>query len=253
MKRLLVVLSIAALVGFCLPTMSADDTSLQEILFNVNGSISDFGGAAFSMPGLTNGFNSNGIGTLTIVYNPGTTGAHFFDVFMDYELHAPFFNESGEVSGSPDAGQTWQIDEPGFGDANRLGTIFTNANNNAFDNTNWIPGKDGNFDTLCGANAGGGNVVNPNCNNDVSLGMGFNFILGAGEQATIHFHVSHTVPRASFYLHQIDPDTPSDLYLTGDISIGPGGPQVIPEPGTWLLAGTALVFVVGLRRRFAKN
>src|SRR4029077_6157436 len=96
----------------------------------------------------TAGFNSTtGLGTLTLTFNPGVAGNYFFDAFFDEQLHIPFYDEFGAVGGVPGAGISWQIDEPEFGDANRVGTIFTNTSNNGLDNTNHIPGilsNDGN-------------------------------------------------------------------------------------------------------------
>jgi hypothetical protein len=226
------------------PTALAD---LQEFLFNLNGTLyhNDSG-----VPGLNSAaFDyTTGLGTLTLTHNPGVAGAYFFDVFFDLQLHAPFYNEYGSVNGAPSAGLSWQIDEPGFGDANRLGTIFDNASNNALDNTNHIPGTLSNFSNDCGANGGG--AVNPACNNDVSMALGFNYILAADEQAIITL-TAGIVPPAGFYLRQHDPDTPSDVYLTGAISIQPTT-TVIPEPGSWVLFGTiGLILGGALRRRLS--
>jgi hypothetical protein len=174
-------------------------------------------------------------------------------VYLDNQLHAPFYNEYGAVNGAPGAGVSWQIDEPGFGDANRTGTIFANVEANTLDNTNHVPGTASNFFGDCGANGGGS--VNPGCNNDVSLALGFNFILAADEFATITVTATPTLPASGFYLRQADPDTPSNLYLTGTISIRPGGPRPpgIPEPESWLLVGAgALLGIGGLRRKQGK-
>ncbi len=68
---------------------------------------------------------------------PATT---IVDAFFDHELHTPFYNEFGAENGAAGAGVSWQIDEPGFGDGNRLGTIFDNALANTLDNANHVPG-----------------------------------------------------------------------------------------------------------------
>ncbi|MBI1788406.1 MAG: PEP-CTERM sorting domain-containing protein [Acidobacteria bacterium] len=237
-----------AVVGLGLPTAWADLTTLQEITFNVNGVTTDFGGPVFVLPGLTNGFNANGLGTLTFTFNPGVGGSYFFDLFVDYQLHVPFFNEYGAAIGVPSAGMTWQIDEPGLGaDLNRFGTIFANHAANAFDNTNHVPGTKSNFLNNCGANGGG--PVDPTCNNDVSMGMGFNFVLAANQLAVITLTTSHVAPLSGFYLQQTQTDdltTPANLYLQGGISIQQTG---VPEPSSLLMLGTLLIGVSVWRRR----
>jgi hypothetical protein len=248
MRRLIAAVA-CGILALALPSTALADPVLQEILFNLNGTLYH---NTYVVPGLNSAAfdDATGLGTLTLTHNPGAAGAYFFDVFFDHQLHVPFYNEYGAVNGAPGAGMSWQIDEPGFGDANRLGTIFDNASNNALDNTNHIPGTLSNFANDCGANGGG--AVNPNCNNDVSMALGFNFILAADEQAVITVMASAIQPTAGFYLRQHDPNTPSNVYLTGAISIQPSGPAPIPEPRSWVLIGTAGLLLGGaLRRRFS--
>jgi len=210
------------------------------------------------VPGLnTAAWNTTtGLGTLTLTFNPGVAGSYFFDAFFDHQVHVPFYNEFGSVSGAPGAGITWQIDEPEFGDANRTGNIFTHTSTNTLDNLNHIPGQLSNFFNNCGANGGG--AVNANCNNDVSMAMGFNFILSANQSATITLTASTSQPTAGFFLRQTDPASSDDpltdnVYLQGAISIGTttAPPTTVPEPETLLLlsAGVSVLGLGAFRKR----
>src|SRR5258706_15073955 len=150
---------VVALLGLSSPaSVWADPVALQDYLFNVNGTSycpdAACGGSLVPAGLNSSAFDfSTGLGTLVWTFNPGAAGAYFFDAFFDHDLHAPFFNEFGMANGSPAAGMSWQIDEPGFGDGNRLGTIFDNAMANALDNTNHVPGKTSNFLNDCGGNS----------------------------------------------------------------------------------------------------
>ena len=245
--------AIAAVVMALAPTASvwADPVVLQDYLFNVNGSsyCPDSVCGALVPGGLdTSGFDfSTGVGTLTWTFNPGVAGHYFFDAFFNHDLHAPFFNEFGAASGTPAAGVSWQIDEPGFGDGNRLGTIFDNASANALDNTNHVPGTTSNFLNACGGNGGG--PPDPTCNNDVSMAMGFNFVLAANEQVVLTLTTSAVRPGAGFFLVQSDRDLPGDdLYLTGGINISTTS-AAVPEPATLLLVSGGLITIAGRVRR----
>src|SRR6266487_748998 len=232
--------------------VQADPVVLQDYLFNVNGTSScpDAAcGGSLLPPGLdSSAFDfSTGIGTLVWTFNAGAAGSYFFDAFFDHDLHAPFFNEFGTVNGAAGAGVSWQIDEPGFGDGNRLGTIFDNAMANALDNTNHVPGTTSNFLNTCGGNGGG--AADPTCNNDVSLAMGFNFVLAANQQVVLTLATSTVRPGGGFFLQQRDPDSPGDdLFLTGALEIT-SAPATVPEPATLLLVGGGLIAGANRARR----
>src|ERR1022692_4676875 len=120
--------------------------SLQDFAINVNGTFTD---GDFTVSGINaSGFDQNtGLGQLVFTYSPGAAGNYFVDFYFDNSLHVPFYNEYGIVNGSAAAGVTYQIDSP-YSDANRVGTIYANTQNNALDNTNHIPGTLSNFNTL---------------------------------------------------------------------------------------------------------
>jgi len=222
--------------------------SLQEFLLNANGTTYH---NTTAVPGLNaGGFNTTtGLGTLAWTFDPGHAGTYSLGAYFDHQGHVPFFDEYGAVAGTPPAGMSWQIDEPGFGDENRLGTIYGNVIAASLDNTNHVPGQTSNFDTFCGANTSG-HAVDAACNNDVAMALGWNFLLGDGQEALFTIVASLT-PRAGFHLGQFDPETGDAIYLsaTGEIreSNGPPPPG-IPEPSTVVLFGTGLLGAIAGKR-----
>ena len=102
------------------------------------------GGSLFS-PGDTlpanvddSGFDfTTGLGALSLKISiPGNHHAAFF---VDHEIDESmntFFNEFGDAVGTPAAGQSWEIDEPGFNPP--FGDIFTNFEVNSLENSNDI-------------------------------------------------------------------------------------------------------------------
>jgi hypothetical protein len=164
-----------------------------------------------------------GLGTITVTI--AGLGPHNVHLFVDHEIDEyinTYFNENGLASGTPAAGQSWEIDEPGW----VYGDIYVNFENGTLDNSNALP------DPL---------------RDDVSMAMGWDFDLGPLDlYARIHFHLSDTEPTASFYLEQRDPDSQASVYFWSDSTIA-----AIPEPSTfiiWSLLG-ALGLTIGWWRR----
>jgi hypothetical protein len=184
----------------------------------------DFAGGG-TLPGSldASGFDfSTGFGSLVVTI--GGAGAHSVDFFFDHDIDAAFntfFNELGSVTGAPGAGQSWEIDEPGF----LFGDIFDNFLAGALDDSNALLSAE-----------------------DVSMALGWDFVLAADEIATLQFLISDVMPASGFFLAQFDPDSDYTLYLSSTLRIEGGGPGV-PEPGTLLLIGIGALGLAAARRR----
>ena len=163
-----------------------------------------------------------GLGSIGVTI--GGAGAHNVDLFLDHAIDQAintFFNEFGATSGAPSAGQSWEIDEPGavFGD------IFVNFLASTLDNSNGVPSS------------------SPD---DVSMALGYDFTLGAGETALVNFLVGETAPSGGFFLSHTDPDSDETIYFSSTLSI-----EAVPEPTTVTFLGLGLAGI-GFARRRAK-
>jgi len=190
--------------------------------FNINGSISLTGDP---LPAAVDasGFDFvSGLGVIEI--SVSGAGPHnvigFFDHEID-ELENTFFNETAAVVGLAAAGQSWEIDEPGF----IFGDIFDNFLDNTLDNTNAFPPED-----------------------DVSMAIGFDFALAAMETATVSFFLGLGNETGGLALQQIDRDSDASIYFWGELDIRNTIP--LSEPGTlWLLiAGVGGMFLSRRKR-----
>lgn len=184
----------------------------------------------------------------TVVSQPGTpgipgilsltfsgVGAHTAIAFLDAEINETtntFFNEYGVVTGAPAAGQSWEIDEPGY----LFGDIYDNFLAGTLDNSNGVP---------------------ESAPDDVSVALGWDFILGAGETAVVNWFVTDSQPISGFYLTQIDgldvAGAPSAdrLYFYSTLSIRDG--NNIPEPSMAWLFATAVAGLLWSRRRAGRT
>lgn len=222
MHRMVWLVTLIALVLSCAPAALAD-IGLFEWGFNVNGVI--YAGAA---PGVNSaGFDTTtGLGVLWLTFAPGAPGSYFVIAFFDHEIDESdntFFNELGSTGGSPAAGQSWEIDEPGY----TFGDIYGNYLAGSLDNS-----------------------IGTILPEDVSMAMGWDFILGSGEQAVINYAITTMMPVSGFYLRQNDPDSGKDIFLTSNVHIS--GTQV-PEPSTVALVAFCLAAAAIPRWRRARR
>src|SRR5581483_2596237 len=166
-------------------------------------------------------------------------------------------NEYGAKSGSPAAGQSWQVDVPDYdSDSNHTGTILHNTENDSLDNKNHLPGTADNYLNNC--------ATGSTCNDAASMAMGFKFTLTATQEEVVTLLLSPNNP-GGFYLEQIHPvdgnnSSEADLFFSGSAmtqasctgpKCGPPPPPASPEPATWsLLAAGSAVVIFSRRRRF---
>ncbi len=193
------------------------------------------------------GIDESGFDTVTglgsIVATITGVGAHTFDLFVDHEIDEAtntFFNEAGEAVNTPDAGTSWEIDEPGFvfGDINGIGAPFTgNFETSALDNFNNVPSG---------------------LDDDVSMAIGFDFELLAGETASIVLSLATTAPTGGFYLRHFDSDSEADgdalssIFFSAALTIaGDPGPTPVPAPAAVLLMVLSLGMLLRRRQRLA--
>ncbi len=208
-----IVLSLLVAAAGAIPLRAQADISLFDYGFNQDGVVT----LAPAPPPPGSGFDTGtGLGLVRMTFSSG--GFHSALLFVDHELSEAantFFNELGSVSvGSPSAGLSWEIDEPGF----VSGDIFDNF-------------VAGNLDNSIG-------TADPD---DVSMALGWQFILGAGEVGIVDFLLSETPP-SGFHLRQFDPDSGENVYFSSALTVESA---MVPEGHTLLSGLLALALSFG--------
>jgi len=210
---------------------TAANIGLYDWAVNIDGSTWEYT-AGDSMPGDTSAFDDiSGLGIIAVTVSGA--GSHYVGLFVDHEIDEAtntYFNETGATSGSPAAGQSWEIDEPGYISGDIYGNILDSALLDNFTNVSIY-----------------GDTASPN---DVSMAMAWDFSLTADETASIGFLLSDAAPAGGFYLVHHDPDSPASIYFSSTLRIR-GDDVVIPAPGALMLGAIGTGCVGWLQRRRA--
>jgi len=226
MRKLVVLVAVLLALGaWTAPGQAAPVIELWEYAFNLDGVVTN--GSAPAGVNLAGFDTTTGLGTVGVTVTGA--GAHYVAFFADHDINAvpnTFFHEYGSVTGAPGAGLSWEIDEPGY----VFGNIYTNFANSTLDNNNAVP------------------QASPD---DVSMALGWDFILQVGETATISFALGTTAP-GGFFLQQTDPDAvfadPGNVYFGTALRIS-GGEVPVPEPSMLLVVGSGFAWLVFSRKR----
>jgi len=226
-KKLLLRAALMLVVCGLLTAPAVGDIGLYDWAFNIDGLTYEYF-EGDSAPGDVSGFDfGTGLGTITVEVTGA--GAHYVGLFVDHEIDEAdntFFNENGAAVNTPAAGQSWEIDEPGY----VFGDIYDNILAGSLDNTNAVP-------------AGS--------ENDVSMALGWDIEPGPG--AIVTFVLSTTAPADGFYLCHSDPESleadppttnpPYEVYMSSSV-------EIVPVPGAALMGVVGFGSIGWLGRRF---
>ncbi len=210
--------------------------SLYQWGINLNGTFYygnvTYGNHLGDVPGLGNDLldPESGLGTLTWHYTAAAEGEDvLFISWFDHEIDEyenGFINEYGSTGGVPGPYQMWEIDEPMY----LFGDIAWNVNNGVLDSSNSIfAGSDPTGDGIEG--------------DDVSMALGWNFVLNTGDRADIALILSEDdadIDGAAFFLSHTDPDSHKTVYFQGELVIT-RAPNPVPLPGAGVLLAAGLV------------
>lgn len=198
---------------------------LADLALNLDGALY-FLGDPLPVTVHDSGFNTTtGLGALSVLVRGA--GAHVVRLFVDHEMDQAvngFSNEFGAVQGIPASGQSWEIDRPGF----PFGDIFTNVTSGQLDTSNGVP------------------ITMPD---DVSLALGWDLTLQAGESALVTFVLGAGTAPPGFALIHTDTETQTTLAFTSTLTLETDT-NPVPEPATGLLLGSGLLALAACRRLF---
>jgi hypothetical protein len=201
--------------------------------------------------------SGSGLGTITLTYDPGSNGTFFFDVATQEATGtAPSYNEFGSKSGSPGAGQSYEIGyipvDPSTGQITGVNPQVYNDVANAtglgtLGNTNTLPVAGSNFLDTC--------LTEPGCNGYTAVDLGLSFVLTSTEEEIVTFNTSTSAPGSGFYVETTNPGggtvpaanlyyTISGLEQAGGTPPPPPPPPATPEPSSWVLMLTGMGAVV---------
>ena len=232
MKRIISTLFLCMTLVVAATQAQAYSTTLTEYAFNVDGTVVDSFYDTMPIKPLFN--TSTGLGTISFSFSAGT---HSVLAFFDHEINVyenGFTPDFGAVSGAAKTGQSWQIDEPGYGNYGYTGTIYGDFASNSLQNKNLIPAN----------------------GDDASMALGWNFNVATGDTAKVTFTLGQLAPNDSFYLMQLDnlTSTSDKIYLSSTLDVIPGNPNnPVPEPSTFILFGSAMAGLALYRRKTRKS
>ena len=249
MKRnFLIICAVFLILGMGASTAIAQNTSLQAIGFNENGTLTvDAAGAGVNLGSYN---TTTGLGSISFT----TITSGYFDTIFELPVSVPFYNEFAAAVGTPTVGGlSWELDNLLYAGTSIVGDWAGNT----LSGTNDAP--EGASDNYLGTCDGGTETTVGDCNGEVGVALGDAFTVTAGDEETITINVSQSAPSGGFYLvetHPVDGNntTEQNVYFTLSASESPTGtppPPSTPEPGTWLLMLTGLgAGAARLRRRF---